>query len=134
MSRTYGIQTRHVVGIHWSPMISGSFAGLVALLRKETCRHSMGLRHPVRHVACLIRHVSACRFSPRRASGPTPWRAVAPGLKPLCLPRTQLQVFPRQRATNYRALLRERAYKDKASCVSSPPCMRVPGILGKPTG
>jgi len=34
----------------------------------------------------------------------------------------KLQVIFRKRATNYRALLREMAYKDKASYGSSPPC------------
>ena len=44
---------------------------------------------------------------------------VAPGLKPLRLPRAQLQVICHKRATNYRAVLREMTYKDKASYESS---------------
>jgi len=46
----------------------------------------------------------------------------APKLKPLRLPRAQLQVIFRKRATNYRALLRKMTCKDKASYGSSPPC------------
>jgi len=49
------------------------------------------------------------------------WRAAAPGLKPLRLPRAQLQVIFRKRATNYRAVLRKMTYKDKASYGSSGP-------------
>ena len=49
------------------------------------------------------------------------WRAEAPGLKPLRLPRAKLQVIFRKRATNYRALLRKMIYEDKASYDSMPP-------------
>jgi len=38
----------------------------------------------------------------------------------MCIGCLQVQVFLRKRATNYRALLRNMAYKDKASYVSSP--------------
>ena len=34
----------------------------------------------------------------------------------------KLQVVFRERATNYRALLRKMTYEDKASCDSTPPC------------
>jgi len=44
----------------------------------------------------------------------TGWRRLIGCLK--------LQVIFRKRATNYRALLREKTYKDKASCDSTPPC------------
>jgi len=66
----------------------------------------------------------------RRNSGPIPvargkwrglWRAAAPGLKPLRLPRAQLQVIFRKRASHYRALLHEITSKDKASYDSTPP-------------
>jgi len=51
------------------------------------------------------------------------WRAVAPGLRALRLPRAQLQVIFPKRATNYRALLRKITYTDKASYGSSSPCI-----------
>jgi len=50
------------------------------------------------------------------------WRAVDPGLKPLRLPRGQLQVSFHKRATNYRTLLQETTYKNKAFYGFSPPC------------
>ena len=57
-----------------------------------------------------------------RNSGPTPWRAAAPGMKPLRLLRAQLQVIFRERATNHRALLRKMTRRVQASKGSSPPC------------
>ena len=39
------------------------------------------------------------------------WRAAAPGLKPLCLPRAHFQVSFHKRATNRRAHLRKMTYK-----------------------
>ena len=50
------------------------------------------------------------------------WHAAAPGLKPLRLPRAQLQIIFRKRATNHRAL-QKMTCKDKASYGSSPPCI-----------
>ena len=37
----------------------------------------------------------------------------------------KLQIIFHKRATKYRSLLRKMTYKDKGSCESSPPCMRV---------
>ena len=37
----------------------------------------------------------------------------------------KLQIIFRKRATNYRALLQEMSFKDKASYGSSPPCIQV---------
>ena len=51
-------------------------------------------------------HICVCSTGWRRPTG--------------CL---NLQVIFRKRATNYRALLREMTYKDKASYGFSPPCM-----------
>jgi len=48
--------------------------------------------------------------------------ALAPGRKPLRLPRAHFQVSFHKRATNYRALLREMTYNNKAFYGSSPPC------------
>jgi len=50
------------------------------------------------------------------------WRAAAPWLKPLRLPRTQLQVIFHKRATNCRAFLRKMTHKDKAFYGSWAPC------------
>ena len=48
------------------------------------------------------------------------WRAAAPWLKPLRLPRAQLQTSFRKGATSFRALLRNLTYTDKASYLSTP--------------
>ena len=48
------------------------------------------------------------------------WRAAAPWLKPLRLPRAQLQISFRKGATSFRALLRNLTYTDKASYLSTP--------------
>jgi len=75
----------------------------VALLQKMTCnsRHRMGLCHPV---------VDVGEYGGGVYTGPIG-----------CL---KLWVSFRKRATNYRALLREMTYKDKASYESSLPCSR----------
>jgi len=41
-----------------------------------------------------------------------------------CLGNLKMQVSFRKRATNYRALWRTMTYQDKASCPSSPPCIK----------
>jgi len=43
----------------------------------------------------------------------------------------KLQVIFRERATNYRALLRKMTYKDKASYEPSPPCTECTTYNGK---
>jgi len=42
-----------------------------------------------------------------------------------CRGYLKLQVFFRKRATNHRALLQKKIYKDKASCASSPHCIYI---------
>jgi len=56
------------------------------------------------------------------------WRLTSTGWpRPIgCL---QFQVIFRKRATNYRALLREMTYKDKAACGSSLPCTTDPTFV-----
>jgi len=96
------------------------------------------LQHGAKHAACCIvlqRVAVCCRqrvavccsvhliplillvagsSNARRVAGRTEWQRPTGCLK--------LQVSCRKRATNYRALLREMIYKDKASYASLPPC------------
>ena len=50
-------------------------------------------------------------------------RAVALGLRPLRMPRAQLQVIFCTRGTTYRAPLQKMTYQDEAFYGSSPPCI-----------